>query len=558
MSVTALFVLLISGALAGTGDPLLDALQAEVARAMTDLAEAEDPPYYIAAEITERTSVFMNAEDGALHGYAPTTSRNVDVDVRIGKRELDSSHALRSGGDRGGSLGRRLPLTDDVGLLRRDIWRELDARVLSARERWAKVQSDEAILVEEEPGLDLAPVADQPVELLDQPKLDIDPTTWEEPLRRASAILAQDDVVRDGSISLSAATNNSWFVSSEGTAVRHGRVEYSVLAQVDTIADDGTVLRLSKRWATQSAASLPRQDELAAGVSELHALLTELRAAPEQEPYSGPIVLSDRSAGVFFHEIFGHRMEGQRLKRIDNAQTFKDMIGEEILPTFLSVADDPTLPSLDDVDLRGHYAFDNEGVRAERAVLVEDGILRGFLQSRSTVRPEDASNGHGRRSSGRLPVTRQGSLIVTASKSVTDDQLREKLRKAAKDADLPYGLWIDDIQGGFTFTNRGMPNAFNVNVLVARRIWVDGRDDQLVRGVDLIGTPLVAFSRIAAAGERTEVFNGNCGAESGWVPVSAMAPSLLVTQLETQRKAKGQNTPPLLPAPREDGAADAP
>ena len=553
----ALFLFLAPNALAGTGDPLLDALEAEVGRAMEDLSKEPDAPYYIAAEITENHGVFMNAEDGALHGYAPTTSRSVDVDVRIGTRELDSSHALRSAGDRSRGLGRRLPLTDDIPLLRRDIWREVDARVLGARQRWAQVQSDAATLVVEAPGLDLAKLSTQPVALLDLPTLDIDPSAWEEPLRRASAILAQDDVVRDGSISLSAATDNSWFYSSEGTVVRHGRVEYSILAQVDTIAADGTVLQLSKRWATQSADALPSEEELAEGVSELHELLSNLRNAPEQEPYTGPVVLSDRSAGVFFHEIFGHRMEGQRLKRVDNAQTFKDMIGEQILPTFLSVADDPTLTKLDDVDLRGHYAFDNEGVSAQRAVLVEDGILKGFLQSRSTVRPEDESNGHGRRSPGRPAVTRQGSLIVTASRSVSDEDLRKQLRKAAKDARLDYGIWIDDIQGGFTFTNRGMPNAFNVNVLVARRVWVDGREDELVRGIDLIGTPLVAFSRIAAAGERKEVFNGNCGAESGWVPVSATAPSLLVTQLETQRKSKGQNTPPLLPAPRDDGAAEA-
>ena len=330
------------------------------------------------------------------------------------------------------------------------------------------------------------------------------------------------------------------------------------MTNVDTIADDGTVLQLSRRWATRSPDKLPSEEELATGVSELHALLAALREAPEQEPYSGPMVLSDRAAGVFFHEIFGHRMEGQRLKRVDNAQTFTDMVGEAILPPFLSVVDDPTLAQLDDIDLRGHYVYDNEGVPAQPAVLVDAGVLKGFLQSRSTVRPEDVSNGHGRRATGMAPVTRQGNLIVTASSSVSNDRLKQELRNAARASGLPYGLWIDDIQGGFTFTNRGMPNAFNVNVLVAHRIWVDGRPDELVRGIDLIGTPLVAFSRIQTAGERDEVFNGNCCAESGWVPVSAVAPALLVAQLETQRKAKGQNTPPLLPAPDADPAAVVP
>jgi TldD protein len=557
--VYSLLFLFLFGAIAAEGaDPTIEALQSEITRAMDSLAGMEAEPYFIAIEVTERDRLFLSAEDGALHGYAPTKTRVVDVDVRIGSPQLDSSHALRSQNERPKTLGRRLPLTDDVAVLRRDIWRELDARLLDARERWAQVQSDRAVLVQESPGLDLAPLNTHPTDLLDLPVLTIDPKEWEDPLRRISAILAQDEIVRDGSIQLNATTNNSWFTSSEGTAVRHGRVEYSILANVDTIADDGTVLRLSKRWATRSADSLPSEQTLTEGVSDLHALLSALRSAPEQAPYSGPVVLSDRAAGVFFHEIFGHRMEGQRLKRVDNAQTFTDKIGQQVLPPFLSVVDDPTAATLDDTDLRGHYRYDNEGVPAQAVSLVEKGVLKGFLQSRSTVGPQDESNGHGRRATGRMPVTRQGNLIVTASQSLTNSDLRTRLLTAAKDAGLPYALWIDDIQGGFTFTNRGMPNAFNVNVLVAHRVWVDGRPDELVRGIDLIGTPLIAFSRIAAAGERVDVFNGNCGAESGWVPVSAAAPALLVTQLETQRKTKGQNTPPLLPPPGIDGAAVLP
>ena len=537
-------------------DPMLTAMTAEIERAMAELANADLPPYFIALEATDRQAITIRGEDGALHGYSPAHSLRVDGDVRIGSRELDSTHALRSGSDRTKSVGRTLPITEDVELLRHEIWREIDARYQDASERWSKVQTDQQVLVDEEGGPDLVQVSIA-TELNDRLSLDLDAATWEGFVRDASTVLAADDVVRDGVVTLSAVAENRWFASSEGAAVRHGWREYRITAQVDTIAEDGAVLSLSNSWSHRDSVDLPSRDELVEQVTELHDLLAALRLAPEQEPYTGPAILSDRASGVFFHEIFGHRMEGHRLKRVDNAQTFRDMVGEPILPAFLSVHDDPTEPSLDGIDLRGHYLFDNEGVASERTTLVKNGVLEGFLQSRSTVEPSDVSNGHGRRQPGKPAVTRQGNLMVSATSSVTDVALRKALIKEARAQGLEYGLMVDDIQGGFTYTSRSIPNAFNVNVLVGHRVYVDGRPDELVRGIDLIGTPLVTFSRIIKAGERTEVFNGTCGAESGWVPVSASSPALLVQQIETQRKARGQNTPPLLPGPKPKPAQSA-
>lgn len=541
-------IVFLSAAFATT-DPILDAMVLEVGRAMDVLGNQPGAPYFLAAEATHGESLSISAEDGALHGYAPRTWRRIDVEARLGAPDFDSSHPLRSDTDRVATSGRDLPLTDDTALLRREIWREVDARVREARSRWAKVSSDKTLLVDEEPGLDLAPT-EPVVELSDPVTLDFDPGPWEGILRRVSAVLAQDGVVRDGQIQLHATAETSWVVTSEGTRVRHGRTEYGITVDADTIAPDGALLRLSERWAGHSAASLPTEQALTDAVEALHAKLTALREAPDQPPYTGPVILTDRAAGVFFHEIFGHRVEGERMKRSDNAQTFKDRVGEQILPAFLSVYDDPTLADYRGVDLRGAYRFDDEGVPAQRVVLVEDGALRGFLQSRSVLGTDTRSNGHGRRQAGRPPVARQGNLIVEASAHVTDAQLREALIAMAIARGLPYALRIDDIQGGFTFTNRGTPNAFTVDVLVATRIWTDGRPDELVRGIDLIGTPLVAFQRIVHAGEQAAVFNGVCGAESGWVPVSAAAPSLLVSELETQRKGKAQAPPPLLPPPR--------
>ena len=111
---------------------------------------------------------------------------------------------------------------------------------------------------------------------------------------------------------------------------------------------------------------------------------------------------------------------------------------------------------------------------------------------------------------------------------------------------------IDDIAGGFTFTGRGQPQAFQVQPLVVYKVYADGRPDELVRGVDIVGTPLVSLTKILATGDTMEVFNGYCGAESGSVPVAAAAPAILISEMEVQKKETSTDKPPILPPPGHD------
>ena len=539
----------------GPTDPVLAAMIREAERAMTTLAGGDSPPYFLALEVTETQRVHIVGEEGGLQGYAPVRSRHLDVDVRIGSARLDSTHALRSGRfEKSDRKGRILPLTDDPLLLRQGIWREIDRRFREAKERWAEVESDRQVLVDEEPADDLSPAA--PVRaILPTAVLDLDMDAWEETIRSASQVLAASSVVHDGSIQVSGVAETRWFLNSEGTQIRHSGSRYRAAVFVDTVAEDGANLQLSRHWEAGAAEGLPDRDTLIGNARELERQLAALREAPAEEPYTGPAILSGRASAVFFHEILGHRLEGHRLKRVENAQTLRNMVSESILPSFISLYDDPTLDHYAGEYLFGHYLFDNQGVPSERVTLVQDGILKGFLQSRSPVREGEHSNGHGRRQAGYDAVSRQGNLLVTASESVSDEELRRELVELAKAEGLPFGLLIEEIQGGFTFTGRHIPNAFSVKVVLCRRIFVDGRPDELIREVDLIGTPLVTLSRIVRAGELHKVFNGRCGAESGRVPVSAISPALLVSQVETQRKAKDQVTPPLLPPPGSGGGS---
>jgi predicted Zn-dependent protease len=280
--------------------------------------------------------------------------------------------------------------------------------------------------------------------------------------------------------------------------------------------------------------------------------LQKLKKAPEVQPYSGPALLSGRAAAVFFHEVVGHRLEGQRQRGDDEGQTFTKMIGQPVLPKFLSVEDDPTLASLDGVELSGNYSYDDEGEKSQKVELISNGVLKQFLMSRMPVKGFDHSNGHGRAQDGMMPVGRQGNLIVRSSKSIPDAQLRQALVNEVKKEHKPFGLYFEDIAGGFTLTTRNLPQAFQVMPLMVWKVYPDGRPDELVRGVDIIGTPLNVLNRIVLTGQKIDVFNGECGAESGSVPVSAAAPAMLFSEIEVQKVAKGHERPPVLPPPGFD------
>src|SRR5258707_54870 len=300
---------------------------------------------------------------------------------------------------------------------------------------------------------------------------------------------------------------------------------------------------------TNTAGRAGEEKKLTGKIEKMAADLSALRKAPVAEPYDGPAVLSGRAAAVFFHEVLGHRLEGHRQRDEEEGQTFTKKIGQEVLPKFLSVMDDPTTHEMAGIKLAGSYDFDNEGEPAQRVEVIKDGVLQNFLMSRMPVKNFNQSNGHGRNQPGRMPTGRQGNLIVTSTKAVPEAEMRQKLIEEVKKQGKPYGLYFDDIQGGFTLTTRALPQAFQVLPVIVYKVYADGRPDELVRGVDIVGTPLAALTRILTTGDQPRVFNGVCGAESGQVPVAAVAPSMLFSEMEVQKRAHEHERPPLLPPP---------
>jgi TldD protein len=534
-------------------DVLLDTMQRELHRAIASLEKSDPATYYLSYSVADATSVTVAATAGSLIVSSEGHRRQADVMMRVGSAALDNTHSQnRPSGIVSGSL----PLSDDSDSIARVLWQLTDREYEQASSTFLKVKTNQAVQsAEEDKSPDFSLEAPQTHAGESRPQPLLDRKTWEDRIRRLSAGFLKYPNVYSSTVYLQFATDRSYLATSEGTALVQPAAISRLVIEGETRADDGMELMRVETFQAASPDQLPSEAELHGKVEKIAADLKALRAAPVAEPYAGPALLSGRAAAVFFHEVLGHRLEGHRQRGDTEGQTFTKKVNQPVLPSFLSVTDDPTLKELGGVKLAGTYDFDDEGVPAAKVNAVENGVLRNFLMSRAPITDFSHSNGHGRRQPGLMPVGRQGNLIVTSTNTVKDSELKQKFVDEIKKQGKPYGLYFEDIQGGFTLTARASPQAFQVIPVMVWRVYPDGRPDELVRGVDIVGTPLLSLNNIILTGDTEQVFNGVCGAESGQVPVAAAAPAMLFSEIEVQKRAKGTQRPPLLPPPGFDEVA---
>jgi predicted Zn-dependent protease len=544
-------------ATATASDPVLKAMQTELARATTELGKTEQAPYFLSYTVYDQDFVVLVGAYGSLLNNVSAQRRQADVTMRVGTPELDNTHGQsRPSGVSSGTL----PLGNNQDAIARVLWELTDREYKRAVPSLLSVRTNTAVRAEEEdkspdfskekPQTHLGESAALPA---------LDRAAWEGEIKRLSAAFRKYPEVYFASVILQVQNSKSRMVSSEGSSIVTPSASTRMVIEAQTRAEDGMDLLRVETFQAPSASGLPGESELAAKIDKMAADLSALRKAPVAEPYDGPALLSGRAAAVFFHEVLGHRLEGHRQRDEEEGQTFTKKVGQEVLPKFLSVIDDPTTREIAGVKLSGNYDFDNEGSPSQRVEVIQNGVLKNFLMSRMPIKNFSQSNGHGRNQPGLMPTGRQGNLIVTSTQTVPESEMRQKLIDEVKKQGKPFGLYFDDIQGGFTLTTRSLPQAFQVLPVIVYKVYADGRPDELVRGVDIVGTPLAALTRILTTGDQQHVFNGVCGAESGQVPVAAVAPAMLFSEMEVQKRAHEHERPPLLPPPgfEDTGATKA-
>jgi TldD protein len=533
--------------------PVLAALQAELERSMKTLGTLDPPAYFLGYTVTDSQRVNVSGSNGALLSSDEARNRWLEVSVRTGSYNLDNSHKVGERQMPSGGPGTSAPIDDDADVLRRAIWLETDKQYRAASEALIKIKTGKEVKVETAEGRAPDFSREDPHTYIGaQTSLSLDRKPWEEKVRAYTKEFRASTAIINSIVTFTAQSQNVFQVTTEGTQLQFGQIRYRLELFIQGKAPDGMDINRYYNFDWVNPSEAPDDKAVYAAEATMRKELEGLVAAAINDPTVGPALLTGRAAAVFFHEVFGHRAEGHRQKDVTEGQTFSKKVGEQILPDFLSITDDTTMKKLGGQDLLGYYQFDDEGVPAQSVKLVDHGVLKSFEMSRSPLVGFPRSNGHGRRQLGATPVSRQGNLIVQSSKTLTNAQLRAKLIELIKTQGKSYGLLIDDIAGGFTFTGRGQPQAFQVLPLVVYKVFADGRPDELVRGVDIVGTPLAALTKIVATGDTPEVFNGYCGAESGSVPVSAASPAILTSELEVQKKESSTDRPPILPPPAHD------
>jgi TldD protein len=503
-------------------------------------------------EVTEEESQVITAAMGSIVGNSKSRHRILDITVRVGSPNLDNYHVVGSQRARF-TPGSQIPLDDVPNAIRRTVWLATDRTYRAAARRLIEIKSNTQTRLGSDDKSDDFSAEKASVHEENPPRAKFSEEEWVARLRKWSAELAKYDAVLSSGVTLVVNRETKYLVTTEGTRLQFGRTFTTFAVNARGKSSDGMDLIAAQDFQSGEPSHLPDSDALEASVNKVGRDLTALLKAPIVEPFVGPAILSGSASGVFFHEIFGHRVEGHRQKDEAEGQTFTKSLNTPVLPGFLSVVFDATKKKLGSVDLNGWYEYDDEGIPARPVTLVENGILKTFLMSRAPIQGFASSNGHGRRQPGHEVVSRQSNLLVESKKQVSDANLRQLLVDEIKRQNKPYGLYFEQVTGGFTTTQRRGLQAFTVIPLMVYRVYADGRPDELVRGVDIVGTPLASFAKIVATSDKPEVFNGYCGAESGSVPVSAASPALLVSEIEIQKKDRGQETPPVLPRPSDGG-----
>ena len=531
-------------------------LETELQREFAELKKAPVPAYYIDYHVDDIEYATLNASFGSLTQSASSKNRVLAARVRVGDYAFDNMHPVNpEDGNflpQGGFGPVMLPFENNIGALQFSLWKAtqneykqaVDAYKIIKNTSERRPQTTAAIndFSKEQPTVHIDPRGPALTSIFDSRQ-------WEEKIKKYSSPFLKNSDLIEGDVTLSISSERKYFISTEGTRIVQNMTSAYINVSASVRAADGDIAPLHLSYYAPLPAGLPGDEKIMEDVEAMVSTLKKLKDAPLAEPYSGPAILYAPTAGVFFHEIFGHRIEGHRLKNEYDGQTFKAKVGEVVLPKALSVSFDPTVNHIDGRLVNGSYLFDDEGIKSRKVNVVEKGTLKTFLMSRTPLENLPQSNGHGRASLGATPVSRQSNLIVETSKSYSMDDLRKMLIKECKKQGKTYGYFFKEVVGGFTVTDRYNPNAFNIFPTLVYRIYVDGRPDELVRGVDLIGTPLAMFAEIQAAASDRDIFIGFCGAESGSVPVSAASPSLFVRRIETQKKPRQYQETTLLARP---------
>ncbi len=537
---------------------LARALAHEAHRAKDELkARGHRRPYYVGYVLRDIEQIWIDARFGTLFADEQRRWRRCFADVRVGSYRYDHVHdgGLSDNSTKAESYSyTSVPIGENLGGIMHSVWQLTEARYREAAEDLLEKRAEQLHVQDPNLGLVAFERRDAVVHQSVPAFPEVDRVHWQQFVEAASAMGLHEHDLYGCEVELTVRNVTRFVVNTEETLIIDRQPFWQLNVMLDLSTERGVTVPWNLSHFVTDPTELPSLTELKKEMREALAMMRKVAAADTLRAYSGPVLLDPKPAGLLMHEAIGHRLEGNRLLSSGEGHTFRDALGSELFPPGISMRDDPTLSRYGGKSLVGHFLYDDEGVPAGRAELVDRGRVRGYLTSRAAVARGHRSNGHARNESFERPMSRMGVTIVETHEGIDDRSLKLLLIEEVKRRKLPFGVHVLLADSGETATKSYDFQAFLGQIRAATRVYPDGREE-LVRDVSFVGTPLNAVRGIIAAGTRREVDNSYCGAESGAVPVSTISPAFLVENLELQSSARSPHAPLTYPAPRGNGRA---
>jgi TldD protein len=574
-------------------DHTLQAMRDEMARAKERL-ELKFPgtdqpvrPYYLEYRLLDLEVREVVGQFGALMTSTHTRNRFMDVEARVGDYKQDSSNFVTDEGFRGfiGSTG-SVGIDRDYDSLRQDLWIATDQAFKEAVETYSRKKAYLGSLARQTDIDDFAkttPVKN--IEPLVTP--DWSNRNWEQEVRESSAALRAFPEIQESRVTYYLVYATEYLLTSEGTEIRTNRSFAAVEAGLSTLAKDGMQLNHFYSTYAPKSADLPSVDTVKKGLNVTGSELMALRASPPSQDYTGPVLFDARAAAPLVAQVLGPALNGGRppvafqpvmeqfLSNVGGKSDWVTRIGARVLPTSVTVVDDPSAKEFQGRALIGGYRVDDEGVPAEKVTAVENGSLKQLLMSRRPGPDSDKSNGHGRSAFLNDAKPTASNLFFSSSETVSPEDLKRKFLDICRANKQEYCLEVklmdnpaisllhqEDFSELLASYGGGAGNGDRLPLLVYRVYAADGREE-LVRGTRITGLNTRVLRNVTAIGNDPFAYNymqtqvagfagtalGAFGSAQNGLPSSVVAPSLLFEELDI-RGARGEpKRPPLLPAP---------
>ncbi len=519
-------------------------VSSEIAKAMTHLQEPGYPlPYFISINVSDVDNWDSECDMGALNWSEHWRGRSFFPDVRVGSYALDNHRNPVPLG----VLGSWISIDDNPFALKHDLWLGLDESYKSAsagflrkeaqRVRDGKREYDTDDLSHEKPVISAAsfPAIGGGTSFYRQ---------MNRICRSVSAVFSQKPSLIQGNVSVERRSVLSRFYNSEGSRIHSSRDIFHIELNIAAVSKDGMKLYSERNFISLSTMTLPSSDMMESQGRKMLSEVGKLLLAPSTSPFNAPALIDPTVTSAIVSSL-GLNFSGESARNPSGAQIFRGKVGDIVFSKDLTLIDDPMARFFKKTPLVGFYSYDEEGVKAQKVLLVEDGRLKNFLLSRYPVIGFPHSNGHARGEAGAYPRAMPSNLFLEAKHGYSHVQLMKILRKELRKEGKPYGLWIRKVRS-FVRENSAAGEE-SLRIMPELVYLVDAKTGKLtlVRGLDLVGTPLGFLNHVLGEGNDMTAI----GHRIGWVPMSVVAPSLVLSQVELQRSKEPPVNPPILPPP---------